>query len=97
MRRLLPLLLLLAAPATCWATPTESEPAPKNGACVYARPATTVAVAEGDAPQARPATPPAARSTPKPAATGGGGGDGDSAVPRVRGNRWHSFLPGMFR
>ena len=47
MRRLLPFLLLLAAPATCWATPTESEPAPKNGACVYARPATTVAVAEG--------------------------------------------------
>ena len=84
MRRLLPFLLLLAAPAMCWAAPAESEPAAKNGACVYAR----------------PATPPAARSTPKPAATGGGGGgggDGDSAVPRVRGNRWHSFLPGMFR
>ena len=99
MRRLLPFLLLLAAPAMCWAAPAESEPAPKNGACVYARPATTVAVAEGDAPQARPATPPAARSMPKPAATGGGGGDGDgeSAVPRVRGTRWHSFLPGMFR
>lgn len=99
MRRLLPFLLLLAAPAMCWAAPAESEPAAKNGACVYARPATTVAVAEGDAPQARPATPPAARSMPKPAATGGGGGDGDgeSAVPRVRGNRWHSFLPGMFR
>ena len=70
MRRLLPFLLLLAAPAMCWAAPAESEPAAKNGACVYARPATTVAVAEGDAPQARPATPPAARSTPKPAATG---------------------------
>ncbi len=97
MRRLLPFLLLLAAPAMCWAAPAESEPAAKNGACVYARPAATVTVAEGDAPQARPATPPAARSTPKPAATGGGGGDGESAVPRVRGNRWHSFLPGMFR
>lgn len=101
MRRLLPLLLLLAVPAMCWATTSESEPAQKNGACVYARPASTVAVAEGDAPQARPATPPAAKSTPRPAAAsgggGGGGGDGDSAVPRVRGNRWHSFLPGMFR
>mgnify|MGYP007088054055 CR=1 FL=1 len=48
MRRLLPFLLLLAAPAMCWAAPAESEPAAKNGACVYARPATTVAVAEGD-------------------------------------------------
>ena len=47
MRRLLPFLLLLAAPAMCWAAPAESEPAAKNGACVYARPATTVAVAEG--------------------------------------------------
>ncbi|GAB3509355.1 hypothetical protein MNQ95_09300 [Pseudoxanthomonas daejeonensis] len=97
MRRLLPL-LLLAVPALCWAAASsESETAPKNGACVYARPAVTATVAEADAPQARPAIPPAARSTPKPAATGGGGGDGDAVVPRGRGNRWHSFLPGMFR
>ena len=31
MRRLLPFLLLLAAPAMCWAAPAESEPAAKNG------------------------------------------------------------------
>ncbi|WP_372016262.1 hypothetical protein [Pseudoxanthomonas sp. 10H] len=96
MSRLLTLLLLLAVPALCWATASESGTAPKNGACVYARPAPAVAVAEADAPQARPATPPAARSTPRPAATGGGGSD-EATAPRVRGNRWHSFLPGMFR
>ncbi|AKC88350.1 hypothetical protein [Pseudoxanthomonas suwonensis] len=96
MRRLLPFLLLLAAPAMCWATASESDPAPKRGACVYARPAPAL-VADGDAPQARPATPPAARSTPRTSATGGGGSDGDAVAPRTRGNRWHSFLPGMFR
>lgn len=96
MRRLLPL-LLLAAPVLCWATASETGSPPKNGACVYARPAPSVSATDGDAPQARPATPAAARSTPKPAASGGGGGDGDAAAPHVHGTRWHSFLPGMFR
>ena len=27
----------------------------------------------------------------------GGGGDSDNALPRSRGSKWHSFLPGMFR
>jgi hypothetical protein len=98
MRRLLPL-LLLTVPVLCWATVPETESAPKNGACVYARPAQSVATTEGDAPQARPATPAAARSTPKPTTSGGGGGggDGDAVAPHIRGTRWHSFLPGMFR
>ncbi|UWX04262.1 hypothetical protein H1235_02910 [Pseudoxanthomonas sp. NC8] len=96
MRRLLPL-LLLTVPVLCWATVSETESAPKKAACVYARPAPTVAATEGDAPQARPATPPAARSTPKPTAPSGGGGDGEAVAPQVRGSRWHSFLPGMFR
>jgi hypothetical protein len=96
MRRLLPL-LLLTVPVLCWATVPEAEPAPKKGACVYARPAPSVAAAEGDAPQARPATPAAARSTPRQTPSGGGGGDGDAVAPHVRGTRWHSFLPGMFR
>ncbi|RZA31005.1 MAG: hypothetical protein EOP92_33415 [Lysobacteraceae bacterium] len=26
-----------------------------------------------------------------------GGGGGDEVLPRSRGTRWHSFLPGMFR
>ncbi len=97
MRRLLPL-LLLATPALCWAVDSEAD-ASKKGACVYARPATTASAGEADAPQARPATPPAARSTPKPATSigGGGGGEVDAVMPRARGNRWHSFLPGMFR
>ena len=27
----------------------------------------------------------------------GGGGNDDDAQPRLRGSKWHSFLPGMFR
>ncbi|HET6396899.1 MAG TPA: hypothetical protein VFF91_08685 [Pseudoxanthomonas sp.] len=91
MRRLSPL-LLLALPALCWAAPpSEQDTGRKQGACVYARPAT----AGEDAPQARPAVPPAARSTGR-APAGNGGGDSDT-VPRARANKWHSFLPGMFR
>ncbi|KAF1699438.1 hypothetical protein CSC62_00600 [Pseudoxanthomonas jiangsuensis] len=99
MRRLAlaPLVLLLAAPV-CQAADTESDAAPKKGACVYVRPAATGnASSEGDVPQARPATPPVARSTPRPAASSGGGDAADTVQVRPRGPRWHSFLPGMFR
>lgn len=97
MRRLPPLLLLLAAPTLCWAATQDSDDAPKRGACVYSRPAAPTTLAEADSQQARPAIPPAARSTPRPATHGGGGGETEEGVPRVRGPRWHSFLPGMFR
>ena len=98
MRRLAPL-LLLTLPSLCWAGPELPDDASqKRGACVYARPVPTVAERlAGEAPQARPAVPPVARSTPRPAATGGGGGESDAVVPRARAGRWHSFLPGMFR
>lgn len=34
----------------------------------------------------------------KPAHAGGrGGGSSDDGLPRQRGSKWHSFLPGMFR
>ncbi|KAF1685993.1 hypothetical protein B1992_09820 [Pseudoxanthomonas broegbernensis] len=93
MRCLVPL-LLLAAPALCWAADGDPDAAPKRGACVYVRPAATAAP-DHDAPQARPATPAVARSVPKPAS---GGGDAEAPMaPRARGPRWHSFLPGMFR
>ena len=42
------------------------------------------------------AKPTAAAALPAPA-RGGGGGDSDNALPRSRGSKWHSFLPGMFR
>lgn len=32
----------------------------------------------------------------KPAAAPSGGG-GDEVLPRPRGSKWHSYLPGMFR
>lgn len=96
MRRLAPL-LLLTIPTLCWAGPELPDPAQKRGACVYARPAATTGERVGeDAPQVRPAVPPVARSAPR-AASGGGGADADGVVPRARGGRWHSFLPGMFR
>ena len=41
------------------------------------------------------AQPSAAAALPAPAR--GGGGDSDNALPRSRGSKWHSFLPGMFR
>lgn len=91
------LLLLVTAPLLCRAADSDTEP--KRGACVYARPAATGSQAAGnDAPQARPATPPVARSAPR---SGGGGGDAAADAPapptaRPRA-RWHSFLPGMFR
>ena len=99
MRRLTlaPLVLLLAAPL-CQAADADSADAPKKGACVYARPAAATGTADSDdAPQARPATPPVARSTARPAAGNGGGDAADSVQVRPRGPRWHSFLPGMFR
>lgn len=97
MRRFAPLLMLTLTPL-CWAGPALPDPSQKQGACVYARPATTAAERLGDdAPQVRPAVPPVARSTPRAAASGGGGGDSDAVVPRARSGRWHSFLPGMFR
>jgi hypothetical protein len=42
---------------------------------------------------------PVRSKTAKPAinpGTGGGGND-DDIQPRLRGSKWHSFLPGMFR
>lgn len=33
----------------------------------------------------------------KPAINPGGGGNDDDNQPRLRGSKWHSFLPGMFR
>ena len=36
--------------------------------------------------------------TAKPAINpGSGGGSDDDIQPRLRGSKWHSFLPGMFR
>jgi len=96
MRRFAPL-LLLTIPSLCWASPELPGPEQKHGACVYARPDTTAAAPAGDeAPQTRPTVPAAARTTPR-ASAGGGGGDSDAVMPRARGGRWHSFLPGMFR
>lgn len=39
----------------------------------------------------------AAPATALPSATRGGGDDDDAPLPRSRGSKWHSFLPGMFR
>ena len=46
------------------------------------------------------ATVPVRAKASKPAinlGTGGGGGNDEDNQPRLRGSKWHSFLPGMFR
>jgi hypothetical protein len=60
----------------------------------------TETMARDEAAQAGAAHPraSAARSKyAKPAASPSGGGGGDENMPRTRGSKWHSFLPGMFR
>ena len=61
-------------------------------------------VARDDATQASQAGPNASRASAarakyaKPAsAAPSGGGSSDDSLPRQRGAKWHSFLPGMFR
>ncbi|MEL1262828.1 hypothetical protein [Pseudoxanthomonas putridarboris] len=39
----------------------------------------------------------ASQATANPATSRGGGDDDTSSLPRSRGSKWHSFLPGMFR
>ena len=52
---------------------------------------------------AAPAGPNSARASAartkyaKPATAPSGGGSSDESLPRQRGAKWHSFLPGMFR
>lgn len=96
MRRLLPL-LLLAAPALCWAaTASEASPKPEE-ACECARPHAAEATDEADPQQqVRGAAATSTRAAPKPVLPTGGN-DVEDTTPRVRGPRWHSFLPGMFR
>lgn len=91
-------LVLLLVCASAQAMAQNGRAAPVNpGACQE-----TEAVARDETSQAGAVHPKesAARSKyAKPASTtttSGGGGDGD-ALPRARGAKWHSFLPGMFR
>ena len=56
--------------------------------------------AREDATQAGPNTSRASAARAKyakPASTTPSGGGGDDSLPRPRGAKWHSFLPGMFR
>lgn len=90
-------LVLLLVCASAQAMAQNGRGAPANpGACQE-----TAAVARDDVDPA--GTPhskaSAARSKyarpASPASSSGGGSD--DALPRPRGARWHSFLPGMFR
>ncbi|MGH8025477.1 MAG: hypothetical protein ACREO0_02010 [Pseudoxanthomonas sp.] len=90
-------LLLICASAHALAQNGRNAP-PNPGACQE-----TEAVARDDAAQAGAAHPKAsaarnkyAKPASSAAPTSGGGGD-DDGLQRVRGAKWHSFLPGMFR
>lgn len=97
MLRLSLALLLICASAHALAQNGRNAP-PNPGACQE-----TEAVARDDAAQAGAAHPRASATRnkyAKPASAspgGGGGGSDDDALQRVRGSKWHSFLPGMFR
>lgn len=97
MLRLSLALLLICASAHALAQNGRSAPA-NPGACQE-----TEAVARDDAAQAGAAHPKATATRnkyakPASASPGGGGGGGDDdGMQRVRGSKWHSFLPGMFR
>lgn len=39
----------------------------------------------------------ASQATATPSTSRGGGDSDESPLPRSRGSKWHSFLPGMFR
>ena len=90
-------LALLLTCASAHALAQNGRKAPPNpGACQE-----TEAVARDDAAQAVPSpskTSAARNKYAKPASSAsGGGGGGDDGLPRARGSKWHSFLPGMFR
>jgi hypothetical protein len=54
-------------------------------------------VRDAEASNASPAKASAARTKyARPVAAPSGGGN-DDVLPRARGSKWHSFLPGMFR
>ena len=87
-------LLLICASAQAMAQNGRHEAA-NAGACQE-----TEALARDQVVQAGAAHPKAsaARSKyAKPASVRGGGGGDDQGLPRTRGSKWHSFLPGMFR
>jgi len=90
-------LLLICASAHALAQNGRGAP-PNPGACQE-----TEAVARDDAAQtgaSHPKATAARNKYAKPASAspgGGGGGGDDDGLQRVRGSKWHSFLPGMFR
>jgi hypothetical protein len=96
MLRLSLTLLLICASAHALAQNGRNTP-PNPGACQE-----TEAVARDDAAQAGAAHPKASATRnkyakPASASPGGGGGGNEDGLQRVRGSKWHSFLPGMFR
>lgn len=91
-------LALLLVCASAQAMAQNGRAAPGNpGACQE-----TEIVARDNADQAGSAASKAGTVRSKyarPAASGNTttGGGGDEVLPRARGAKWHSFLPGMFR
>lgn len=89
-------LLLVCASSHALAQNGRSTPA-SPGACQE-----TEVMAREDAVQGGAATAKANAARNKyarrsSAATSTGGGGSEEVLPRSRGTRWHSFLPGMFR
>lgn len=99
-------LLLLLASAAVFAQNGRGIANGTTGTCqdvadraVAERPAETMPTAS-DARRARATAVRSKYGAPAslaPATSRGGGDDDDTPLPRSRGSKWHSFLPGMFR
>lgn len=100
-------LLLLCASAAVLAQNGRGIANGNTGTCQDVADRAVAADRPGDAvpttPDARRARATAVRSkyaTPAalaPSTSRGGGDDDETPMPRSRGSKWHSFLPGMFR
>ncbi|WP_162314846.1 hypothetical protein [Pseudoxanthomonas yeongjuensis] len=97
MLRLIIALLLVSASAHALALNNRADSVVPNCQATEAMGRDESAQAAGVV-HAKAAAPVRAKAS-KPAINpgGGGGGNDDDNQPRLRGSKWHSFLPGMFR
>lgn len=96
MLRLIIALLLVSASAHALALNNRADSVVPNCQATEAMGRDEPAQAAGAAHSK--AASPVRGKTARPAINpGGGGGNDEDNQPRLRGSKWHSFLPGMFR
>jgi len=96
MLRLIIALLLVSASAHALALNNRAESVVTNCQATEAMGRDEPVQAAG-AVHSKAAVPVRAKTSRPAISPGGGGGNDDDNQPRLRGSKWHSFLPGMFR